>query len=87
MCQKVNFSILISGDRDGRAALVALLIENNANLSNSFSRNDKGIFFYYRYKSDARMVLKRMSKCLSEKLVSDSIAHKGASATLKRIAQ
>lgn len=82
---KKEYTINVSGVREDRERLLGSLLENSANLTRSFSRKDGVFFFSFRYKSDARSVLKRMSKQLVGKntLTNDAFNYRRAVASIQ----
>lgn len=86
MC-KNRYCIEVSGSRTGREPLIGSLIENSANLTTEFSYRNGGYTFFFKYRGDARLVLKRITKQFSGKSlpVNNEYSHEGAVARIKKI--
>lgn len=79
------FVIIASGCRADRQALVGTLVEDSANLVSEFRNYGGKIIFFFRYRGDARLVLKRVSRSLSVKPVSaDVLQYGSATAEIKK---
>ena len=84
---KTNFTITISGQKSGRRELIGSLVDYSANLVTHFSRTDQGVVFFLRHKSDARFLLKRVAKNLSDSTIHslDLLSYAGAEARISKI--
>lgn len=87
MCKNNNYLITISGDRDDRERLAGRVVMFSANLVTGLKNNTATVAFYFRYKSDAKLVLRNVSKSLRVKLpTSESMNFGKASARIQKVA-
>ena len=88
MCKNI-YTVTVSGEATDREKIVGKLIMNAANLvtgvSNGFINGNASIVFYFRFKSDAKMVLRNVSKALRAKQDADKTIYGGAVATIDKI--
>ncbi len=56
------YHLSIEGDGARRCALSGAIVVNGGNLSQGFTSRTGRTVFHYRYRSDARFVLKRLGK-------------------------
>lgn len=87
MCKRKSFAIAVSGEKAGREKLVGCLVENSCNLVTEFGRTDSKTIFFFNYRGDARLVLKRMSYVLTGKRTNtvDVLKHGGAEAIVYKL--
>lgn len=72
------YAMLISGDREAKAFLAGQIVTNSGNLTREFSFSEKSVVFNFRYRSDARIVLRRIAKAVKSPLLKDTLTHNGA---------
>lgn len=80
-----NYAVTVSGEKVSRQALLGAIVYLSASLTKSFMSNEDGTHFFFRYKSDARLVLKRVAKSLHGNLFqADTLEYEGARASVRR---
>ncbi len=84
--QKSTFTITVSGERICRSRLAGGLLENSCNLVHGFQRASDAIVFFFRYRSDARLVLRQTARFLGAKRPDgvDLLVHDGATARIQK---
>ena len=84
---KTPYTIVVSGDKAAKRRLLGALVDNSANLTNAFfSRNGEYVFFF-RFRSDARLVLNRLHKSLSPESAKESVDSVSLQGARARIAK
>lgn len=71
MCKKRNFAITVSGEKDGKEKIIGSLVANSGNLTTEFGISSTGVKFFFRYRGDARFLLKRIQKLIGAEKMSD----------------
>ena len=79
-----NYAVTVSGEKVSRQALLGAIVYLSASLTKSFVSNEDGTHFFFRYKSDARLVLKRVAKSLQGSIQADTLEYDGARASVRR---
>lgn len=63
MCKNIDkYSVVVSGEIRDRQAISGAIVCMSANLTQKFLSSPSGIVFLFRYKSEARLVLRRVAK-------------------------
>lgn len=83
---RTPYYISVTGDPKDRMTLSGILVNLSANLSNHFFLKDKSVVFLFRYKSDARLVLKKMLRAgvNAVRIGPDDLVCGNASATIRK---
>lgn len=83
---KNRYAISVAGDKQNRVLLSGLLVQLSANLTNEFYLRERSTVFVFRYKGDARFVLKRVQRSgmPAVQVNPDCISYNGATATISR---
>lgn len=86
MDKKTAFAISISGEKPARQQLIGSLVDISANTVSRFIRTNTAVVFYFRYRSDARHLLKRVAKTMGTTTESlDLLTYGGAQARIHRV--
>lgn len=79
------YTLTISGDRDIRAKLAGEIITNSAGLTTTFVSVVEKVVFHFDYRSNARMLLRRIAKINNCKPSScDLLKVENATLTIKK---
>lgn len=84
---KKPYMIVVSGDRASKRRLLGALVDNSANLTNAFFSRNGEYFFFFRFRSDARLVLNRLHKSLSPESTKESVDSVALHGAMARIAK
>lgn len=79
---KNKYMIRLSGEREGQDKMLVAIIRNSAGLSSCFVHRSSEIDFYFRFRGDARLVLKRIGKQFSARPEKDTLNVGGAVASV-----
>lgn len=85
MC-KNSFSIVVTGT-GSKSKILGTLVESSGNLVSEFRRVEDKIIFYFRYRSDARLVLRRAARSLGKTKPDsvDILTQTGVKAQVRRV--
>ena len=88
MCKKEDkYIISISGECSSRERIAGSLVLNAANLVTGLRNSNGIIMFSFRYQSDAKLVLRRVSKALTLRpLIGNAMNFNGANAKISKSA-
>ncbi len=67
MCSKNNYRVVVDGDAADKERLIGSLVSNAANLVTGLHNDNGKVVFYFAFKGDAKLVLKRVFKALTGK--------------------
>lgn len=79
-----NYAVTVSGEKVSRQAFLGAIVYLSASLTKTFVSNEEGTHFFFRYKSDARLVLKKVAKSLHGSIQADTLEYDGARASVRR---
>lgn len=84
-----NYIITVTGDPESLVTVSGTLVCSSAGLSRQFATGEHSVRFAFRFRGDARLVLRRTSRKLTGKdpKPADSFTHRGATATITKVRQ
>ncbi len=78
MKKNFNYTVTLSGERDDRERLAGKMVSCAANLITGIRNNAGDIVFYFRYQSDAKLVLRNVSRSFRLKQTCTTVVYYGA---------
>jgi len=86
MSVRLPYAITVRGERVDRQALIGCLVDNESGLSRAFFRKNGALILLFRYRGDARIVLRKAEKQLGcERPVPDTIQYQSAKAEITKL--
>lgn len=80
------YNLKIVGEQQAKQFLAGHIVCNSGNLVRSFQLNSGDVNFIFRYRSDARLVLKRVARNCRLLPPKDLLTYNGATASISKTA-
>ena len=72
------YTMQITGDQKTKSVIAGIVVLNSGNLTSRFSYTGQTLSFIFRYRSDARIILRRVARSLRCQFSGDRLQHNGA---------
>lgn len=81
-----KYVLCVSGERTARQTLNGAIVCMSASLTRTFLSNEESTHFFFRYRSDARLVLRNVARSVRGRVLSDTLEYGGARARVSKCA-